>query len=88
MLEALLRLRQAACHPGLSNLELKNESGAKLESVWKQLAEVISEGHKVLVFLQFTQFLALVREGLDRESVPYLHLDGRTRKRQEKVKAF
>ena len=52
------------------------------------LDEVIAEGHKVLVFSQFTSFLALVRERLDAAGVRYEYLDGRVRDRQARVDRF
>ena len=66
MLEALLRLRQAACHPGLIDPRRAGEPRAKLDVLLPQLAEVIDEGHKVLVFSQFTSLLALVRDAARR----------------------
>ena len=50
--------------------------------------EVIEEGHKALVFSQFTSLLAIVRSRLDAEKIPYQYLDGRTRDRQARVEAF
>ena len=88
VLEALLRLRQAACHPGLINHELTSEPSAKLEMLLPSIAEVVEEGHKVLVFSQFTSFLAIVRERLDQEKLVYEYLDGRTRNRAAKVERF
>ena len=88
VLEALLRLRQAACHPGLLDRDRAAEPCAKLDLLLPQLREVLAEGHKALVFSQFTSFLALLREQLDAEGISYLYLDGRTRDRQEKVEAF
>lgn len=88
VLEALLRLRQAACHPGLINPELVSEPSAKLEMLIPSLAEVVEEGHKVLVFSQFTSFLAIVRDRLDQEKLVYEYLDGRTRNRGAKVERF
>jgi superfamily II DNA or RNA helicase len=88
ILEALLRLRQAACHPGLVDPGRRQDPSAKLDLLLPQLKEVLDEGHKALVFSQFTSFLALLREQLDAEKVPYLYLDGQTRDRQEKVEAF
>ena len=87
ILQALTRLRQAACHPGLIDPEWNYES-CKLDMVIPQILEAIDEGHKVLVFSQFTKFLSLVRKKLDIEKVSYEYLDGRTRKREEKVKKF
>ena len=88
VLEALLRLRQAACHPGLLDPARIDEPSAKLDMLLPQLAEVVEEGHKVLVFSQFTSFLAIVKKRLDAEKLPYEYLDGRTRDRQERVENF
>jgi SNF2 family DNA or RNA helicase len=88
VLEALLRLRQAACHPGLISPELATEPSAKLEMLIPSISEVVEEGHKVLVFSQFTSFLAIVRERLDQEKIIYEYLDGRTRNRAAKVERF
>jgi hypothetical protein len=88
VLEALLRLRQAACHPGLLDPERAGEGSAKLEALREQLAEVLDEGHKALVFSQFTSLLALVRRDLDRDGVVYEYLDGRTRDRAARVQRF
>lgn len=88
VLEALLRLRQAACHPGLIDATEKSEPGAKLEALLGQLDEVTDEGHKVLVFSQFTSFLAILRQHLDAKGATYEYLDGRTTDRQARVNRF
>ena len=88
VLEALLRLRQAACHPGLIDHSEKSEPGAKLEALLGQLDEVTDEGHKVLVFSQFTSFLAILRQHLDAKGMTYEYLDGRTTDRQARVNRF
>jgi SNF2 family DNA or RNA helicase len=88
VLEALLRLRQTACHPGLVDPARIDEPGAKLEVLLEQLDEVIDEGHKVLVFSQFTSFLAILRRQLDARGVTYEYLDGKTTDRQARVVRF
>ena len=88
VLEALLRLRQTACHPGLVDPTLIDDPGAKLETLLEQLDEVLAEGHKVLVFSQFTSFLAILRRQLDARSIPYEYLDGKTTDRQARVAHF
>ncbi len=88
VLEALLRLRQTACHPGLVNPSLQNESNSKLDILQEQLLEVVEEGHKVLVFSQFTSLLKLFKKRLDETKTPYLYLDGKTNKRKELVTRF
>ena len=86
VLEALLRLRQAACDPRLLNKD--NKPGAKLELLQQQVEEVVAEGHKVLVFSQFTSLLALVREQFDAAKINYEYLDGQTSNRQVPVSRF
>lgn len=88
VLEALLRLRQVACHPGLIDKKHAKEDSAKLDMLLPQLVELFEEGHKVLVFSQFTSFLSLLREQLDKEGVAYEYLDGKTRDRQARVERF
>jgi len=88
VLEALLRLRQAACHPGLISPERADQPSAKLDMLIPTLAEVVQEKHKVLVFSQFTSFLSIVRERLDKEGLVYEYLDGRTRNRAARVERF
>lgn len=88
VLEALLRLRQAACHVGLVDKTRTNESSAKLETLLEQLESITAEGHKALVFSQFTSLLSIVKDKLDAKKVVYEYLDGRTRKRQDKVDRF
>src|SRR4029077_4787833 len=50
--------------------------------------EVRREGHKALVFSQFTSFLALVRARLDADNGTYESLDGATQDRQARVDRF
>jgi superfamily II DNA or RNA helicase len=88
VLEALLRLRQAACHPALIDLKRGNEASAKMDVLLAQLREVTAEGHKALVFSQFTSFLKIVRRHLDEEGLVYEYLDGTTRDRRAPVERF
>jgi len=88
VLEALLRLRQASCHPGLIDPSLVNSSSAKLEVLIDQVTQAVEEGHKVLVFSQFTSLLAIVKTKLNAVNVPYEYLDGKTRDRQQRVERF
>lgn len=88
VLEAMLRLRQAACHPGLLDPARVDEGSAKLDTLLDRVEEVVASGHKALVFSQFTSFLAIVRARLDARGIRYEYLDGKTRKRDEKVDSF
>jgi superfamily II DNA or RNA helicase len=88
VLEALLRLRQAACHPALLDPQRRGDPSAKLEALLAQLREVLDEGHKALVFSQFTSLLNIVRERLNESDIVYEYLDGATRDRQARVERF
>jgi SNF2 family DNA or RNA helicase len=88
ILEALLRLRQAALHPGLLDAQHRSAPSAKLDVLQPRLLEVLEEGHKALVFSQFTSMLAIVRESLQRGRIPYEYLDGRTKDRDRRVARF
>lgn len=88
VLEALLRLRQAACHPGLLDPGRRGESSAKLEALVEKLRELREEGHKALIFSQFTSLLGIVRERLEAEDISLEYLDGQTRDRAERVARF
>ena len=74
VLEALLRLRQAAWHQGLIDAQRVGEESAKLDLLIPRLTEVADEGHKALVFSQFTSFLKIVRKQLDKTGISYLSL--------------
>ena len=88
ILEALLRLRQAACHPGLVDPRRASGPSAKFDALIPQLAEIREEQHKVLVFSQFTSLLALLRARLDADGTAYEYLDGSTRDRELHVRRF
>jgi superfamily II DNA or RNA helicase len=89
VLAALTRLRQLACHPRLVD-PASTLSSSKLERMVELVGELRDEGHRALIFSQFTSLLALVREALDQEGIAYLYLDGATPapERQRLVDAF
>ncbi len=88
VLEALLRLRQAACHPALLDKALEEDSSAKLDVLCPHVEELLSEGHKALIFSQFTSMLAIVRKHFDARGIVYEYLDGQTRDRKKCVERF
>ncbi len=88
VLEALLRLRQAACHPGLIDPAKMDDTSSKLEVLFEKLLSVVKAGHKVLIFSQFTTLLEIVKRRLIREGVGYEYLDGGTPDRRATVANF
>ncbi len=88
VLEALTRLRQIACHPALIDPIHNRTKSSKLEALYENLESVIEEGHKALIFSQFTSLLAIVRRELDKRGMAYEYLDGQTKHRQQCVQRF
>jgi superfamily II DNA or RNA helicase len=89
VLAGLTRLRRAACDPRLVTPTLKRP-GAKVTAFAELAAELVANGHKALVFSQFVDFLALLREPLDAAGIAYQYLDGSTpaAERTKRVEAF
>ena len=86
-LEALLRLRQAACHSALVPGQ-QAESSTKVEVLLDALEEVLAEGHRALVFSQWTSLLDLVEPHLAGAGIDFSRLDGSTRDRAAVVEGF
>jgi superfamily II DNA or RNA helicase len=89
LLAALTRLRRLACHPRLLDDRSKIPS-SKLAALVEAVRELREEGHRALVFSQFTTHLALVREALDEAKITYEYLDGSTpsEERTRRIDAF
>lgn len=87
---ALLRLRQICCHPRLYDKENVKHvlSSGKFEKLKAMLEEIISEGHRVLLFSQFVNMLDIVKDWLEREGIAYEYLTGKTKDRQGAVERF
>jgi len=86
-LEALLRLRQACCHPGL----LPGQTAAtstKVTLLLERLEEAVADGHKALVFSQWTALLDRIEPHLRAAGMAFTRLDGSTRDRARVVRCF
>ena len=77
ILAGLTRLRQICCDPALVMADYKGGSG-KLDRLMEYLAEAKENGRRVVLFSQFTQMLAIIREKLDDAGEAYFYLDGQT----------
>jgi superfamily II DNA or RNA helicase len=88
ILEALLRMRQAACHPALVDGRRAGEASAKMETLFDELAILLDGNHKVLVFSQFTSLLAIVRDRVRKLGLVHAYIDGSTRDREKEVARF
>lgn len=92
VLDALLKLRQAACDPrlvkGLKAKEAKSVASAKLERLIELLQDLVSEGRRVLVFSQFVEMLELIRSACEERNWPLAWLTGATEDRAKPVADF
>ena len=89
ILRALTVLRQMSLDPSLVDDAYAGlASSAKVDALVEQLGELSEEGHRALVFSQFTGFLKIVRARLDAEGIAYEYLDGSTRNRAERIASF
>ena len=90
ILAELMRLRRAACHPGLVDNNHGITKSAKLELFGEIVDELLENDHKALVFSQFVDHLKILRKHLDAKNIRYQYLDGKTpgKKRQQAIDAF
>ena len=88
ILRSITLLRRLSLDPALVDDAYAGVAASKVDVLLERLAEVIEEGHRALVFSQFTGFLATVRTRLDAEGISYSYLDGRTRDRDKRLAAF
>lgn len=89
ILAEIMKLRRACCNPNLVSPELGIAS-SKLAAFAHLLAGLLENRHKVLVFSQFVDHLALIRAHLDANDIGYQYLDGSTpmAERKKRVDAF
>jgi len=88
---SLTLLRRLALAPALVDAEPVEGPGirsSKLDTLRELLGELVAEGHRALVFSQFTSYLDLVRADLEAHGVAYEYLDGSTRRRADVGTAF
>lgn len=92
VLAALTRLRQVCAHPGLIMPQYidEPEASGKFDAFLETVEEVLSGGHKLLVFSAFASMLKIMRTAMQKRDIPYGYLDGSTkdRDRQLEVERF
>lgn len=88
ILQSLTLLRQLALDPSL--VDEGNAPSAKLEMLRELMADAVAEGHKILVFSQFTSFLGKARDIAAELGIDHGYLDGATSapKRKEMIDGF
>lgn len=89
ILAELTRIRQLCCDPALIYTNY-NGTSAKREALLDMIHTLLDEGHRALIFSQFTSMLELIEQDLDKEGIPYYTITGSTPKarRVDLVRAF
>lgn len=86
---SLTLLRRLALDPRLIDApDAAASPSAKLDELLDRIDDLASEGHRALVFSQFTSYLALVKERLDARGIAYEYLDGATTARDRVISRF
>ncbi|WP_299953556.1 DEAD/DEAH box helicase [uncultured Modestobacter sp.] len=85
---SLTLLRQLSLDPVLVDPAYSDVRSSKADAFLEHLREVVAEGHRVLVFSQFTRFLRGIRDRLTAEGIDWVYLDGRTRDRDAAIEQF
>jgi len=88
ILRSITLLRRLSLDPALVDDAYAGVPASKVDVLAERLQEVVQEGHRALVFSQYTGFLASVRARLDADGVRYSYLDGRTRDRDRRLAEF
>ena len=85
---SLTLLRLLSLDPSLVDDKYASVSASKLDALFEQLDDVVAEGHRALIFSQFTSFLKKAAARLDAQGIAYCYLDGSTRDRASVIDAF
>jgi superfamily II DNA or RNA helicase len=85
---SLTLLRQASLDVALVSEQHRTVSSTKLDLLEEQLTDIVAEGHRTLVFSQFTRFLGSARERLEQAGIACAYLDGKTRDRKRVIGEF
>ncbi|TFC01698.1 DEAD/DEAH box helicase [Cryobacterium adonitolivorans] len=81
-------LRMLSLDASLVDEQYAAVPSSKLDALFEQLDEVVAEGHRALIFSQFTSYLALAAARLDARGVRYSYLDGSTTDRPGVIDEF
>ena len=85
---SLTLLRQASLDVSLVDAAHAAVPSTKLEMLAEMVGDVVAEGHKVLVFSQFTRFLTSATEMIKGLGIEVAYLDGKTKDRQGAIEKF
>ncbi len=85
---SLTMLRQLSLDASLYDDAYASIPSTKLDALIELLDDIVAEGHRTLIFSQFTGYLAKARTRLDAAGITYSYLDGKTRNRAKAIADF
>ncbi len=85
---SLTLLRQASLDLTLIDPKHHAIASTKLDALCDQVTGLAAEGHRVLIFSQFTRFLSTARQRLEDAGIACCYLDGKTRRRAQVIADF
>jgi len=85
---SLTMLRQLSLDASLYDKKYDSVPSTKLDTLLELLEDTVAEGHRTLIFSQFTQYLGKARDRLDAAGISYSYLDGKTRNRAKAISDF
>ena len=85
---SLTLLRQASLDLSLVDPKHHGIASTKLDALSDRVTDVVAEGHRILVFSQFTRFLSAARQRLEDAGITCCYLDGKTQRRAEVIADF
>ena len=86
--KSLTTLRRLSLDASLVDEKYGSVPSSKLDALLEQLRDIVAEGHRALIFSQFTGFLGKAAARLDAEGIQYAYLDGKTRGRGKVIEQF
>lgn len=85
---SLTMLRMLSLAPGLVDEVDAPVGSRKIDTLVERVIELHAEGHRALVFSQFTSFLQIAADRLAQAGIPFAYLDGSTRDRRQVIEGF
>ncbi len=85
---SLTMLRQLSLDASLYDAKYDSVPSTKLDALLELLEDTVAEGHRTLIFSQFTQYLGKARDRLEAAGISYSYLDGKTRNRAKAISDF
>ncbi len=84
VLSGIMKLRRAACSPSLL-AEDQTVGSSKIAEMVQLVKELVGNGHKALIFSQFTDYLKIASETVAQQGITSFYLDGSTSQPKRKI---